>query len=146
MVLSVSLSFAILVHTAPCCPTMSSLQPRFGLPTYLISIICHSVLLMIHLLSVIWRCVQPISISHWLRIGSWTLSVALVLCLMTVLRILSFSLTVSTFLSMACWLVSSFFTNAFVREHVWHPYGIHLSRSQFRVCVFRVGISAFVGW
>ena len=23
---------------------------------------------------------------------------------------------------MALWLVSSYFTNAFVRDHVWHPY------------------------
>ena len=36
----------------------------------------------------------------------------------------SFSLTLSNFLSIACWLVSSFFTNAFVRDHVWHPYVI----------------------
>ena len=34
------------------------------------------------------------------------------------------SLTLSIFLSMARWLISSFFTNAFVREHVWHPYVI----------------------
>ena len=32
-VLQLSLSFAILVYTAPCCPTMSSLQWRFSLPT-----------------------------------------------------------------------------------------------------------------
>ena len=40
-------------------------------------------------------------------------------------------LTLSIFLSMAYWFVSSFFTNAFVRDHVWHPYvsmfGIHMS-------------------
>ena len=41
-----SLSFAILVHTAPCCPTMSSLQRRFGLPTDLTPCHCRSVLLM----------------------------------------------------------------------------------------------------
>ena len=41
--------------------------------------------------------------------------VTLVLCLMMV-RILSFSSTLSIFLSMARWLVSSFFTNAFVKR------------------------------
>ena len=42
-----------LAHTAPFCPTMLSLQ-RFGLPTDLTSFICHSVLLIVHLLSFIW--------------------------------------------------------------------------------------------
>ena len=42
-----SLSFAILVHTTPCCLTMSSLQPRFGLPTDLTPSVCHSVLLIV---------------------------------------------------------------------------------------------------
>ena len=32
------------VHTTPCCPTMSSLQRRFGLPTDLTPFVCHSVL------------------------------------------------------------------------------------------------------
>ena len=41
-VLQLSLSFALLVHTTPCCPTMSSLQRRFGLPTDLTPFICHS--------------------------------------------------------------------------------------------------------
>ena len=45
---------AILVHTAPCSPTMSSLQRRFGLPTDLTPFICHSVLLIVQLLSFIW--------------------------------------------------------------------------------------------
>ena len=65
------------------------------------------------------RCVQPISILNWLRIG---MSVTPLLCLMMVLRILSFSLTFSSVLLVARWLVSSFFTNAFVRDHVWYPY------------------------
>ena len=43
-VLHLSLSFGILVQTAPCCPTMSSLQSGFGLPTDLTPFICHSVL------------------------------------------------------------------------------------------------------
>ena len=37
-----SLSFVILVHTALCCPTMSSLQRRFGLPADFTPYICHS--------------------------------------------------------------------------------------------------------
>ena len=52
-VLHLSLSFAVLVHTAPCCPTMSSLQRHFGLPTDLTPFICHSVLPVVHLLSFI---------------------------------------------------------------------------------------------
>ena len=43
-------------------------------------------------------------------------------CLLMVLRILSLILTLSILLSIGRWLVSSFFTNAFVRDHVWHPY------------------------
>ena len=41
------LSSAILAHTVPCCPTLSTLQRCFGLPTDLIPFICHSVLLSI---------------------------------------------------------------------------------------------------
>ena len=52
------------------------------------------------------------------------MSVTQVLCLMMMLRILSFSLTFSIFLSMVSWLVSSFFTHPYVRDHVWHPYVI----------------------
>ena len=33
-----------------------------------------------------------------------------------------FCLTFSIFLSIARWHVSSFFTNACVQDHVWHPY------------------------
>ena len=36
----------------------------------------------------------------------------------------SFSLTLSIFLSIARWLVPSFFTNTFVRDHVRHPHVI----------------------
>ena len=61
---------------------------------------------------------------HFVLVTYWTMSVSLVLYLMMVLRILSFSLTLSIFLSMARWLVSCFFTNAFVRDHVCHPYAI----------------------
>ena len=98
---------------------MSSLQRRFGLPTDLTPFICHSVLQLSF---------------HFVLVTYWTMSVTLVpclmmsvtlvLCLMMVLRILTFSLTISIFLSMARWLLSSFFTNAFVRDHVWHPYVI----------------------
>ena len=121
-VLHLSLSFAILVHTAPCCPTMSSLQQCFGLLTDLTPSICHSVLLIVHLLSFIQE-VCPAHF-HFVLVTYWTMSIILVLCLMMVLQILSFSLTLSILLSIACWLVSSFFTNAFVRDHVWHPYAL----------------------
>ena len=47
------------------------------------------------------------------------MTVTLVLCLLMVLLILSFSLTLSIFLSMASWLVSSFFTNAHTDELLW---------------------------
>ena len=43
---------------------------------------------------------------------------------MMVLRILSFSLTFSISLFMACWLGSSFVFNAFMWDYVWHPYVI----------------------
>ena len=49
------------------------------------------------------------------------MSITLVLFLMMVLRILSFSLTSSIFMSMARWIVSFFFSfsvaNTFVRGH-----------------------------
>ena len=45
----------------------------------------------------------------------------------------SFSLTLSILLSMARWLVSSFFTNAFVRDHVWYPF---TARSELNDCMF----------
>ena len=47
-----TLSFPLLVHIAPCCPTLSFLQ-CFGLQTDLTPFICHSVLLTVHLLSFI---------------------------------------------------------------------------------------------
>ena len=59
---------------------------------------------------------------HFVSVEYWTMSVALVLCLMEVLQILSFGLTLSIFLSMALWRVSSFFTDAFVRDHVSAAY------------------------
>ena len=61
---------------------------------------------------------------HFILVKYWIMSATLVLCLLMVLQILSFSLTLCMFLSMARWLVSSFFTDAFVRDHVWHPYVI----------------------
>ena len=45
-------SFSVLCNP-PCCPTMSSLQPCFGLLTDFIPSACHSVLLIVHLLSFI---------------------------------------------------------------------------------------------
>ena len=84
--------------------------------------ICHCVLLTGHLLSFI-QAMYPARF-HFVLVAYWTMSVSLVLCLMMVLWILSFSLTLRIFLSIAHWLVSSFFTNAFVRDHVWHLYVI----------------------
>ena len=98
---------------------MSSLQRCTGLPTDLTPFICHSVLLIVHLLSFI-RAMCPVHF-HFVLVTYWTMSVILVLCLMIGLWILSFRLTSSIFLSIAWWLVSSFFTNAFVRD-----YGIHM--------------------
>ena len=78
----------------------------------------------VHLLSVI-HTICPAHF-HFALVRYWTVSVSvtLVLCLI-ILQIKSFSLTfTSIFHSMACWLVSSFFTCAFVRDRVWHPYVI----------------------
>ena len=66
------------------------------------------------------------------------MSVTLVLCLMVVLRILSFSLTLSILLSIARWLVSSFFTNAFVRDHVWNSYVIAGKTQWLKTILFRL--------
>ena len=99
---------------------MSSLQQRFGLPTDLTPSVCHSVLLIVHLSS-FTQAMCPAHV-HFVLVTYWTMSVTLVLCPMVVLRILSSSLILSNLLSIARWLVSSFFTNASVRDHVWHPY------------------------
>ena len=70
---------------------------------------------MLHLLSII------LAISsahfHFTRLMCSAVSVPVVLCLMMVLWILSFHLTLSIFLPIAGWLVSSFFSTAFVRDH-----------------------------
>ena len=55
-----------------------------------------------------------------------------------VLPILSYSLTLSIFLSMACWLVSCFFTNAFVRDHFEHPYVIAGKIHWLKTFLFRL--------
>ena len=91
LVLHLSLIFAIPVHTAPCCPTMSSLQRRVGLPTDLTPFIYHSVLLIVPLSSFI-RVMCPAHF-HFILVTYWTMSITLCLCLMMALRILSFSLT-----------------------------------------------------
>ena len=111
------LSFVVLIHTAPCCPTMSSLKRRVGLPTDLSPF--YMPLWSIHCLS-FGRCVKPISCSLRIRL----MFITLALCLMMVPRVLSFSLTFSSFLSIVRWLVSTLFTNAFVSDHVCHNYAI----------------------
>ena len=93
-VLHLSLSFAVLVHTAPCCPTMSSLQRRFGLPTDLTPFICHSVLLIVHLLSFV-RAMCPAHF-HFVLVTYWTMLATLVLCLMVVLRLASLAAVFGT--------------------------------------------------
>ena len=97
-------------------------SPIVGLRTDLTPCICHSVRLIVHLLSFI-RSMYPAHF-HSVLVTYWTTFVTLVPCLMVVLRIFSFSLTLSIFLSMGRWFLPSFFTNAFVRDHVWHPYVI----------------------
>ena len=62
---------------------MSSLQRRFGLPTDLTPSVCHSVLLLVHLVSFI-RAMCP-SHFHYVLVTYWTMSVTLILCLMVVL-------------------------------------------------------------
>ena len=115
---------------------MSSLQRRFGLPTDLTPSVCHSVLLIVHLLSFI-QAMCPAHF-HFVLVTYWTMSVTLVLCLVVVLRIMSFGLTLSILLSIARWLVSSFFTNAFVRDHVWHPYFIAGKTHWLKTFLFRL--------
>ena len=66
-----------------------------------------------------WMC--PANF-HFVLVTYWAMFVTLVLCLMMVLWILSFSLTLIIFLPMGFWLVSSFLANNFVRDNVWHPY------------------------
>ena len=85
-VLQLSLSFAILFHIAPCCPTISSLQQLFCLPADLMPFICHSMLLTVHLLSFIW--VMCLASFHFAFVTYLTMSVTLVLCPMIVLQIL----------------------------------------------------------
>ena len=132
------LSFSVLCYPCPyrsLLPTMSSLKRRYGLPTDLTPFICHSVLLVVHLLS-FRRATCP---AHFpFRIGYALNYVTVVLCLMMVLRTPSFSLTLSIFLSIARWLVSSFLINAFVRDHVWHPYIIAGKTHWLKTFLFRL--------
>ena len=94
------------------------------------------VLLIVHLLSYI-RAMCPVHF-HFVLVTYWTMSVTLVPCLMLVLRILSFSLALSIFLSIAGWLASRLFTNAFVRDHAWHPYAIADKTHWLKTFLFRL--------
>ena len=49
-----------------------------------------------------------------------------------------FCLKFSSLLSIARWLVSGFFTNAFVRGHVWHPYVIAGKAHWLKTFLFRL--------
>ena len=118
-VLQLSLSITLLVYGAPCCPTISSLQQRLVfLPADLMLFVrCDCVLLMVHLLSFI-LVMQPAHFCFTSETYS-TMSVSLVLCFVMVFQILSFNLTFHIYLSVAHWLVLSFYTAGFVRNHVW---------------------------
>ena len=108
-VLQLSLPFAILVYTIPRCPTVSSLQRRFGLHTDLIPFICHSVLLMIHLLSFI--CEMCPAQFHFALATHSAMSVTMSVTMLLILSLnLAISFFFSFFLSAARWLVSRFFT------------------------------------
>ena len=78
-----SLSFAVLVHTVLCCPTMSVLQRRSGFPINLTPFIYHSVLSMVTLLSFI-RAMCP-AYFHFACVAYSAMSVTLVLCLAMIL-------------------------------------------------------------
>ena len=85
------LTCSVLCCSCPICsllPLMSSLQQRVGLPIVLAPFICHSVLLIVHLLSFLW--VMCPAHFHFILVTYWTASVTLVPCLMMVLWILSF--------------------------------------------------------
>ena len=110
--------------------------PRFGLLADLRPSVCHSVLLIVHLLYFI-RAMCPAHF-HLVLVTYWTMSVTLVLCLMVELRILSSSLTSSILLYIARWLLSSFFTNGFVRDHVWHPYVFAGKTHWLKTSLFKV--------
>ena len=119
------MSIAIFVHTAPCCPTMSSLLRCFGLPADLTHVICHCVLLIVHSYSFIWlMCPAHF---HLVFVTYGTTYVTLVLSLMMMLQIQSFSLTLSIFLSMVR-----------VTDHVWHPYVIVGKTHWLKTFLFRL--------
>ena len=85
--------------------------------------ICHSVLLMnLYDPSIVFHSSDASSHFNFALATYSTMPVTLVLCL--VLWILSFSLTFSIFLSIVLWSISSFFTDAFTRDHTWHLYVI----------------------
>ena len=81
--LSLSLSFAIFVHTAHCCPTMSSLPKPVGLPTDLMPFVCPAVLLMSQ--SIVIHS-GDVSIPFPYRVEGYVfIFVTHVVCLMTIL-------------------------------------------------------------
>ena len=102
------LSLSILLPFAPQCPLLSHnvIYPTpFRSSNW--SYTLYTVLLIVHLLSFIWAMCS--AHFHFILAVCWTMSVTQLLCLKMMLRILSCSLILSTFLSMAHWLVSSFF-------------------------------------
>ena len=115
---------------------MSSLQRRFGLPTDLTPFICHSVHLIVHLSSFI-QGTYPAH-SHFVLVIYWTMFVTLALSWRWCYRFCFFSLILSIFLSMSHWLVSSFFSNAFERDHLWHPSVIAGKTHWLKTFLFRL--------
>ena len=93
---SLSLSFAILFHATPCCSS-SHLSNDVLVVRLILPSVCQFVLLTVHLLSFI-RAMCP-GHFYFALVTYWTMSVTLVLCLMVVLRILPFCLTLSILLS-----------------------------------------------
>ena len=101
------------------------------LMVHLLSFI-RDVLLMVHLLSFIWAMCQARFPFRFCDVFSYVCHS--VLFLMLVLRVLSSGLTFSIFLSIARRPVLSFFANAFVTDHVWHPYAIG-GRTHWRLLI-----------
>ena len=72
---------------------------------------------------------------HFTLVMYWNLSVTLVLCLMMCCRfcLLAWHLACSF-----QWLISSFFTNAFITNHVWHPHVIAGKTHWLKTFLFRL--------
>ena len=102
-----------------CCPSVLSVQWHFALLTDLMPFICPSVLLVLSICChSFWRWAKPIS----LRL-LWHVQLCLSLCFIAWQWCFGFCLSV-IWLAYSFWFLtvffSSFLTNAFIRDHVWH--------------------------